>query len=64
MKVRMLKTQESPTNGVLEKGEVYDLDPRDERLYIERGIAINVSAPEYVSQSARKTKKQQPKKRK
>ena len=62
MKVRMLKTQDSPKYGELKKGKEYDLDPTDERRFIERGIAINISAPEYVSQSARKPRKPKMKK--
>jgi len=54
MKVRMLKDQDSPKYGELKKDEVYDLDPVDERAYIERGIAENVSAPAYTSKSAKK----------
>lgn len=48
MEVRMLKTQESPQFGVLEEGEVYDLDPAVERTFIRRGIAENKSAPDYI----------------
>jgi len=55
MKVRMLKTQDSPKYGALIKGREYDLEPVDERRFIERGVAINISAPEYVSKSKRKS---------
>lgn len=57
MKVRMLKDQESPQHGVLKKGEVYDLDPATERRFIERGIAENVSAPDYVVKPKKNKKK-------
>lgn len=39
MKVRMLKDQHSPKYGFLKEGEVYDLEPQDERRFIKRGIA-------------------------
>ena len=58
MKVRMLGTQRSPKYGLLEKGEEYDLDPEDERNYIKRGIAENVSAPAYISKSSKKKAKE------
>lgn len=45
MKVRMLVDQESPKYGPLKKDGVYDLDPEDERNYIERGIAELSSTP-------------------
>ncbi|MCK5615563.1 hypothetical protein KAR91_77580 [Candidatus Pacearchaeota archaeon] len=57
MKIRMLVDQESPKYGPLKKGQEYDLDPEDERLFIERGIAENISAPAYVSKSSEKKKK-------
>ncbi len=57
MKVRMLEDQNSPKYGGLKKGQEYDLDPEDERFYIGRGIAENVSAPGYVSKSSNKKKK-------
>jgi len=59
MKVRMLITQESPKYGTLIEGKVYDLDPEDERKFIERGIAENVSAPDYKSKSMPKKKGQE-----
>ena len=39
MKVRMLIDQDSAKYGELKKGEVYDLEPKDERAFIARGIA-------------------------
>ena len=48
MKVRFLQGGESPNFGPFKKGEVKDLDPETERLLIERGVAENVSAPDYV----------------
>ena len=56
MKIRMLIDQASPKYGPLKKDEEYDLDPDDERKFIERGIAENVSAPAYVSKSTKKKK--------
>jgi hypothetical protein len=59
MKVRMLEEQNSPKYGLLEKNKEYDLDPEDERKYIKRGIAENVSAPGYVSKSTKGKKKEE-----
>lgn len=57
MKVTMLKEQETPKYGVLQKGKTYDLDPAWERRLIARGAAINVSAPDYISKSAKPKKR-------
>jgi hypothetical protein len=57
MKVRFLKDGESPEFGVFKKGDVKDLDPSIERVLIKRGIAENVSAPDYIVKSKRTRKK-------
>jgi len=57
MKIRMKKDQESPKYGKLFKGKEYDLDPATERAYISRGIAENISAPDYESKSTKKKTK-------
>jgi hypothetical protein len=44
MKVRFLKDGESPDTGPFKKGEVRDLDPKLERLFIKRGVAELSSA--------------------
>jgi len=49
MKVRFLKDGDSPDIGPFKKDEVRDLDPKLERLFIERGIAELSSAPAYKS---------------
>ena len=54
MKVRFLTDGESPKFGTFKKGDVKDLDPAIERMLIRRGIAENVSAPDYVVKSKRK----------
>ena len=65
MRIRMLIEQESPKYGKLlkwEKGKneiEYDLDPETERAFIKRGIAVNVSSPEYKSKSTPKSKKKE-----
>lgn len=56
MKVRFLTDGESPKFGAFKKGEVKDLDPAIERVLIERGVAENISAPEYVVKSNKKKK--------
>lgn len=57
MKVRFLKDGASPDIGPFKKGEERDLPAKMERIFIERGIAENVSAPGYVSKSSKKGKK-------
>jgi hypothetical protein len=56
MKVRFLTDGESPKFGVFKKGDVKDLDPSVERTLIRRGIAENVSAPDYIVKSKKRKK--------
>ncbi len=44
MKVRFLTSGDSPDIGPFKKGDVMDLDPKIERLFIKRGIAELSSA--------------------
>jgi hypothetical protein len=56
MKVRFLTDGESPQFGTFKKGDVKDLDPAVERTFIRRGIAENVSAPDYIVKPKKKRK--------
>ena len=56
MKVRFLTDGESPKFGAFKKGDVKDLDPAVERMLIRRGIAENISAPDYVVKTSKRKK--------
>lgn len=54
MKIRFKNDCEGPEIGVVKKGDELDLDPVIERRLIERGVAVNISAPGYKSKSIKK----------
>ena len=51
MKVRFLTSGDSPDIGPFEEGDVMDLDPKIERLFIKRGIAELSSAKSKTKQA-------------